>query len=127
MAGHTAHLSRKCRMSDCYHKVCTQPLRLFPLNISNVKKEIETALFAASEFCAECPKFVFLRLSDTDLQFVCDYLNDQNLSQQLSKHSIVIKSSEVFWKHIPRMVELSCCKSHTALGERINYYNLGRS
>ena len=79
-------------------------VRLFPLNISDVKKEIETALSAALEFCTECPQFCFLRLSDTDLQFVHDHLNDQNLCQQSSKHSFVLKNSEVFWKHIPRMV-----------------------
>ena len=45
-------------------------VRLFPLDISDVKKEIVTALSAALEFCAESPQFCFLRLSDSDLQYV---------------------------------------------------------
>ena len=79
-------------------------VRLFPLEISDVKKEIDTALSVALEFCAEHPQFCFLRLSDSDLQYVCDHLNvyNQNLCQHSSKHTIVLRNGEVFWKHIPR-------------------------
>ena len=82
-------------------------VRLFPLNISDVKKEIETALLAALVFCAERPQFCFLRLSDSDLQFVCDHLNiyNRNLCQQSSKHSIVLRNGDVFWKHVTRLIQ----------------------
>ena len=78
---------------------------LFPLHISDVKKEIERTVSMALEFCAECPQFCFLRLSDSDLQFVHHRLNvhNQKLCQHSSQHSIVLRNSEVFWKHIPNM------------------------
>ena len=79
---------------------------LFPLDISDVKKETETALSVALEFCVECPQFCFLRLSDSDLQYMHRHLNvhnlDQNLCQHSTKHSIVLRNCEVFWKHVPR-------------------------
>ena len=83
-------------------------VRLFPLDISDVKEEIKTALSEALKFSAEHPQFCFLRLSDSDLQYVCDHLNVHKLHQHSSKHSIVLENGEVFWKHVPRMKQ-----SHT--------------
>ena len=81
-------------------------VRIFPLNISNVQEEVKAALRRALDFHADRdPQFCFLRLSDREMDEVRDRLNDRRLVQHPTKHSILLKSDQVFWKHIPRLIE----------------------
>ena len=78
-------------------------VRMFPLNVSSVQEEIEAALKRALEFRADQdPQFCFLRLSDSEIGVLRDILKFPSLIQHHSKHSMVFKADQTFWKFIPR-------------------------
>ena len=79
---------------------------MFPIDLSSVKEEIEQALKTALDFHADWdPQFCFLRLSDSELGNLRDALNHQSLIQCPTKHSMLFKADEIFWKCIPQVKE----------------------
>ena len=81
-------------------------VRMFPLNVSSVQKEIEAALRSALEFHADRdPQFCFLRLSDSEMGILRDTLKVRSLMQHPTKHSILLKAGQTFWKCIPQANE----------------------
>ena len=81
-------------------------IRVFPLNISSVQSEIEAALKSALKFKADQdPQFCFLRLSDSEMGELRDALNVRHLIQCPTKHSMLFKADQTFWKYNPRVNE----------------------
>ena len=86
-------------------------VRMFPLNISSVQSEVEVALKNALEFkAAPDPQFCFLRLSDSEMGILRDTLNVQHLIQCPTKHSMLFKADETFWKYSPHENEVQYLK-----------------
>ena len=81
-------------------------VRMFPINISSVQEEIEVALKSVLEFHADQdPQFCFFRLSESEMGILRDTLNVQHIIQYPTKHSMLFKADQTFWKHIPKICE----------------------
>ena len=76
-------------------------VQLFPLAIDNVKAEVTNALRSALSFEFSSPEFCFMRFSPKDINNFQKELGEM-VAQHPTKHSVLLKSNEFFWKCVPQ-------------------------
>jgi len=74
---------------------------MFPLAIDNVKAEVTNALRSALSFEFSSPEFCFMRFSPKDINNFQKELGEM-VAQHPTRHSVLLKSNEFFWKCVPR-------------------------
>ena len=80
-------------------------IRLLPLTSTTVKENIINALSSAVSITFDPePQFCFMRLSRKDLGIASTALRS-SVEQCATKHSLLLKSEEAFWKCVPRLTE----------------------
>ena len=89
-------------------------VQLTPLDIGGVRKEIVRAVESALNFQAQrYPIFCFMCFSTQEVEEAAQSLRNRhykdllvyNVRQVPTKHSILLRSDDIFWKLIPRYTE----------------------
>ena len=84
---------------------CRFYIRLIPLLISEVKREIEIAVRGTTNFRFTFNPFLsFMRFSPQYIMEIADTFH-VDVEQVRTRHSILLKSSDAFWKYIPSITE----------------------
>ena len=87
---------------------CQFNIRLTPLHISNVKSEIEAAFQGTINFDFMFNPFLcFMRLSPQDIMEIAETfrVDSFKVEQVETRHSMLLKSDDTFWKFIPSTSE----------------------
>jgi hypothetical protein len=99
----------KYKIKTCVTKVTVSfsdfrfAITLTPLMMHNVKREILSAFNSVSTLNADSPHFCFMRLSSPEILQACQAFGVMSAIQLPTKHSILLKTNNTYWKYVPRL------------------------